>query len=184
MDCHERLTMLCTGCNQITRGGFYKCWFATHKEDGYCTVHSLYLGGKNVSRESTSDELPEDVVDGGDGGCRHVENAEVALQTVGDVVLSTPGGVHRGEVPAVDYHFHVADGLVQRVHAALFQELSYHLVGPLIAPVVHHRHGNIIHEHEHLFPARGAVCFPLALLQGCLDAKLERLWGGQARKGD
>eukprot|EP00982_Pelagococcus_subviridis_P017011 31507-Pelagococcus_subviridis.AAC.1 len=137
-----------------------------------------------VRRESPGDELPEDVVDRRDGRQRHVKDGEVSLQAVRDVVLAAARGVHRREVLAVDDHLHVSDGLLQRVHAALLQELPDDLVRGLVAPIVHRGHGDVVHEYEELLPAGRAERPALALLHGRLHGDLENFRRRERRKRD
>ena len=130
--------------------------------------------GEHVRREASGDELTEDVVDGRHGREGHVEDAEVPLQTVGNIVLPAPRRVHRREVDAIDNHLHVSDGFLQGVHAALFQELADNLVGHLVTPVVHHGHGNVVDEDDHLLSGRWPEGSPRSLLNRRLDGNLER----------
>ena len=131
------------------------------------------VGGEHVRREASGDELAEDVVDGRHGREGHVEDAEVPLQTVGNIVLPAARRVHRREVDAIDNHLHVSDGFLQGVHAALFQELPDNLVGHLVTPVVHLRHGDVVDEHDELL-ARGRAERPtLSLLNSALHRGLE-----------
>eukprot|EP00983_Pelagomonas_calceolata_P097100 1158208-Pelagomonas_calceolata.AAC.20 len=59
----------------------------------------------------------------------------LALEAVGDVVLASAWCVHRCHIAHVHNEFHVADGLLQRVHAALLQQLAHNLIGHLHACV-------------------------------------------------
>mmetsp|Transcript_7377 Transcript_7377/g.32658 ORF Transcript_7377/g.32658 Transcript_7377/m.32658 type:complete len:813 (-) Transcript_7377:1941-4379(-) len=131
------------------------------------------VGGEHVRREASGDELTEDVVDGRHGRKRHVEDAEVPLQTVGNIVLPAPRRVHRREVLHVDNHLHVSDGFLERVHAALFQELPDNLVGHLVTPVVHLRHGDVVDEHDELLARGRAERSSLSLLNSALHRCLE-----------
>mmetsp|Transcript_14055 Transcript_14055/g.57079 ORF Transcript_14055/g.57079 Transcript_14055/m.57079 type:complete len:672 (+) Transcript_14055:7076-9091(+) len=155
--------------------------------DGY--GHQLLRGcddvcGEDIRREPAGDELAKDVVDGSDGREGHVEDAEVPLEAVRNVVLAPAGRVHRREVLNVHDHLHVSDGFIERVHAALLEELADNLVGHLVAPVVHLRHGDIIYEHDELLARRGTERTPLPLLYRALHGGLKHTGGGERREGD
>lgn len=75
-------------------------------------------------------------------------------------------------VPAVHNKLHVTNGLVQRVHAALLQQLPHNLIGDLVSPIVDGRHRNVINEDRHDLATRRAKGAALALLNTALCQQL------------
>eukprot|EP00955_Chlamydomonas_euryale_P005078 54229-Chlamydomonas_euryale.AAC.10 len=146
--------------------------------------HKHDLVGEEVGGEAALHEAPKDAVDRGDRWQRDVEDGVLALEAVGDVVFAAAWHVHGGEVTQVDQELHVADGLLQRVHAALLQQLAHNLVGDLVAPVVDCGHGDVVDEQAHGLAAWRAIRAALALLHSALCGDLEDLRRRQERKGD
>ena len=75
-------------------------------------------------------------------------------------------------LPTVHHKLHVTNGLVQRVHAALLQQLPHNLIGNLVSPVIDGRHRNVVNEDRHDFATRGAKGAALALLNTPLCEQL------------
>mmetsp|Transcript_38460 Transcript_38460/g.64662 ORF Transcript_38460/g.64662 Transcript_38460/m.64662 type:complete len:404 (-) Transcript_38460:1477-2688(-) len=145
------------------------------------------LDGGLVERadvEAPLHERAEDVVDGRHRGQRRKEDAEVALEAVGDVVLPPAGGVHRRDVLHVHDKLHVADGLVQAIHAALLEQLAHDLIRHLVAPVIHRGHADIVYEDGHLLAAGRAESPSLPLLHRPLHRELEDIRRGERRESD
>jgi len=65
--------------------------------------------------------------------------------------------IHGCQVAGVHNKFHVSNGLLQAIHAALFQQLPHYLVGNLVAPLIDGRHGDVINENTHGLATRGPV---------------------------
>ena len=75
-------------------------------------------------------------------------------------------------LPTVHNKLHVTNGLVQRIHAALLQQLPHNLVGNLVSPVVDGRHRYVIDEDRHDLATRRAKGAALALLNAPLCEQL------------
>ena len=142
---------------------------------------AAHLGGEHVGGETTGDELSEDVVDGGDGGEPDAEDAKWRLRRLGCRFYHRRGCSSPPNTGSRD-HLHVADGFLQRVHAALLQQLTHNLVRHLITPVVHHRR-RCRPRDDHLLPPAVRTSYPVA------SPRTPR-WragtsaGGEAREGD
>eukprot|EP00968_Pinguiococcus_pyrenoidosus_P007308 scaffold486_cov254-Pinguiococcus_pyrenoidosus.AAC.1 len=123
--------------------------------------------------EATAEHLTVDVVDAGDAGKHHVEEVEVALESVGDVVAPAAGMDHGRHVLQVLADLEVAAlVLVQEAEAVELHDEAHHLQRGLVAPGVLLGHAQVVDEHRHLLAARRAEGLAAALVQLHLDAVL------------
>ena len=153
-----------------------------HGDELLAALHDLR--GKVVRREPSSNDVSKDVVDRRRGWLWDVEDAEMPLQPVWNVILSTPWLVHRSQKVRVHIVLHVSNRLLDVIHGLLLQQLPDNLVGDLVSPLVDVRHGDVVHEDDHLLTARRAVDLALPLLHAALNKELEDGGRGQATHGD
>jgi len=140
---------------------------------------AVELGG----REGASEHLPVNVVDGHDGGEHKVEEEEAGLQPVGNVIRSATRDAHGGDVLEVVDHLPLAAlVLVEEREPRLLHKDAHHLVGDLVAPRVHLRHGQVVEEDGHRLARRRAVVAAAALLQVGLDGVLKHVRGRGRRE--
>lgn len=113
-----------------------------------------------------------------------MEDAETALQAVGDICPPRPWQAHGSHVGHIHQLLQFSHRLGGGVEAALLQHLAHELIRDLVPPIIDSRHGEVIQEESCTFATCRAKGSPLPLLHRVFERGLQDGWGSKRGEGD